>query len=69
MSSAPNGPGELQVRPSSGKTRRTLTVIIVMSVLGMLGLIALVSLSDFPGSTQGSPDKSEAPPEDVRRNQ
>jgi hypothetical protein len=44
-----------------------LMTIVGISVIGMLSLIALVWFSDFPGSTQGSADKSEAPPEDVRR--
>jgi hypothetical protein len=44
--------------------------IVGTSVIGMLGLIALVWLSDFPGgSTHATSDKSEAPPEDVRRSQ
>jgi hypothetical protein len=58
---------ETHVVQSTGRTRRMLTTIIGISVIGMLGLIALVWLSDFPGPTQGSSDKSEAPPEDVRR--
>jgi hypothetical protein len=60
---------EPRVVRSSAATRRALTAIISISVLGMLGLIALVWLSDFPGSTQGTSDKSEAPPEDVRQSQ
>jgi len=38
-----------------------------ITVLGMLALIGLVLLSNFPGPTQGSADKSEAPPEDVSK--
>jgi hypothetical protein len=57
---------EAPVVRSSGRTRRILTAIIGMSVVAMLALIALVWLSDFPGAPQGSADKSEAPPEDVR---
>jgi hypothetical protein len=64
-----NDPAEARVAPSSSGTRRALAAIIGISVIGMLGLIALVWLSDFPGFTQGTSDKSEAPPEDVRRNQ
>ena len=56
-----------EVVRSSGRNRRLLMPIIGVSVIGMLGLIALVWLSDFPGPTQGSADKSEAPPQDVRR--
>ena len=56
-----------EVVQSSGRTRRSLMALIGVSVIGMLGLIALVLLSDFPGPTQGSADKSEAPPQDVRR--
>jgi hypothetical protein len=58
-----------EVAGSSGRTRRILTAIIGISVIGMLSLIALVWLSDFPGPAQGSTDKSEAPPEDVRRSE
>jgi hypothetical protein len=67
MDSTNNNSGNV-VR-SSGKTRRLLMTIIGISVIGMLGLIALLWLSDFPGPTQGSADKSETPPEDVRRSQ
>jgi hypothetical protein len=38
-----------------------------MTILGMLALIGLVLLSNFPGPTQRSADKSEAPPEDVSK--
>jgi hypothetical protein len=38
-----------------------------MAILGMLALIALVLISNFPGPTHGSPDKTEAPPEDVSK--
>jgi hypothetical protein len=57
---------EMPVVRSSGRTRRLLATIISMSVVAMLALIALVWFSDFPGTPQGSTDKSEAPPEDVR---
>ena len=40
---------------------------LVERQLGMLALIGLVLLSNFPGPTQGSADKSEAPPEDVSK--
>ena len=43
-----------------------LTTIMSMTVAAMLVLIALVWFSDFPGPTEGSSDKAEAPPEDVR---
>ena len=46
--------------PSSPRKNRKLA-------LGMLALIGLVLLSNFPGPTQGSADKSEAPPEDVSK--
>jgi hypothetical protein len=58
-----------EVVQSSGRTRRSLMALIGVSVIGMLALIALVWLSDFPGPTQGSADKSEAPPEDVTRSE
>jgi hypothetical protein len=58
-----------EVVQSSGRTRRSLMALIGVSVIGMLGLIGLVLLSDFPGPTQGSADKSNAPPEDVRRSE
>jgi hypothetical protein len=68
-SEATNNRNEGHVVRSSGRTRRILTIIIGISFIGMLGLIALLWLSDFPGPTQGSVDKSEAPPEDARRSQ
>jgi hypothetical protein len=66
---ATNKSDEARVVRSTGRTRRLHTTIIGVSVIGMLGLIALVWFSDFPGPTQGSSDKTEAPPEDVRRSQ
>jgi hypothetical protein len=33
----------------------------------MLALIGLILLSNFPGPTQGSADKSAGPPEDVSK--
>jgi hypothetical protein len=65
-SEAMDGRNEAPVAQSSGRTRGLLTTIITMSVVAMLVLIALVWFSDFPGTPQGSADKSEAPPEDVR---
>jgi hypothetical protein len=54
--------------PSSPRKNRKLALILGgMTILGMLALIGLVLLSNFPGPTQGSADKSEAPPEDVSK--
>jgi hypothetical protein len=53
---------------SRGKKSRQLVLIVGgISILGMLALILLVLLSGFPGPPQGSPDKTEAPPEDVSK--
>ena len=54
--------------PSSSRKNRKLALILGgMTILGMLALIGLVLLRNFPGPTQGSADKSEAPPEDVSK--
>ena len=54
--------------PSSSRKNRKLALMLGgITVLGMLALIGLVLLSNFPGPTQGSADKSEAPPEDVSK--
>jgi hypothetical protein len=47
--------------------RHNLTALIASIILGLLILIAIVVLSGFPGPTQGTADKTNAPPEDVRR--
>jgi hypothetical protein len=52
---------------SKRKSQRFLMALVGMFVLGMLALITLVLLSDFPGPSQGSADKTDAPPEDVTR--
>ena len=41
-------------------------MIGVVTVI-VLALITFVALSNFPGPTEGSADKTTAPPEDVRR--
>ena len=41
-------------------------MIGVVTVI-VLVLITFVTLSNFPGPTEGSLDKTTAPPEDVRR--
>ena len=52
--------------PSSPRKNRKLVLILGgITILGMVTLIGFVLLSTFPGPTQGSADKSEAPPEDV----
>jgi hypothetical protein len=50
-----------------GKSRKLGFIVGGMAILGMLALIALVLISNFPGPTHGSPDKTEAPPEDVSK--
>lgn len=41
--------------------------MVALFIVGTLALIALLLLSDFPGQPEGSANKTEAPPEDVRR--
>jgi hypothetical protein len=41
--------------------------MLVLCVAAMLALIAMLLFSDFPGETEGTTNKTEAPPEDVRR--
>jgi hypothetical protein len=41
-------------------------MIAIVAII-VLALITFVALSDFPGPTKGSADKTAAPPEDVRR--
>jgi hypothetical protein len=41
--------------------------MVALFIVGTLALIALVLLSDFPGQPEGSANKADAPPEDVRR--
>ncbi len=50
-----------------GKGRKLTFIVGGMAILGMLALIALVLYSSFPGPPHGSPDKTEAPPEDVSK--
>jgi hypothetical protein len=52
---------------SRRETRKLVFIVGGMSILGILALIAFVLFSGFPGSPQSSADKSEAPPEDVRK--
>jgi hypothetical protein len=49
------------------KNRKLAFIVGGMAILGMLALIALVLFSSFPDPPQGSPDKTEAPPEDVTK--
>jgi hypothetical protein len=41
-------------------------MIAIVAII-VLALITFVALSDFPGPTESSADKTTAPPEDVRR--
>ena len=50
-----------------GKGHKLTFIVGGMAILGMLALIALVLYSSFPGPPHGSPDKTEAPPEDVSK--
>ena len=54
-------------RTPEGKGHRLTLIVGGMAILGMLALIALVLYSSFPGPPHGSPDKTEAPPEDVSK--
>ena len=53
--------------PPKSADRRVLAAMIAVATVIVLALIAFVALSDFPGPTEGSLDKTMAPPEDVRR--
>jgi hypothetical protein len=53
--------------PPKTMDRRVLAAMIGVVTVIVLLLIAFVALSDFPGPTAGSLDKTAAPPEDVRR--
>ena len=53
--------------PPKSADRRVLAAMIAVATVIVLALIAFVALSDFPGPTEGSLDKTTAPPEDVRR--
>ena len=50
-----------------GKNRKLVLIVGEMGILGILALIILILFSSFPGPPQGSPDKSDAPPEDVSK--
>lgn len=59
---------EKQVQRSRiSSNRRLLLTMVALFIVGTLALIALVLLSDFPGQPEGSTNKTNAPPEDVRR--
>ena len=49
------------------RSRRLLLTMVALFIVGTLALIAFVLLSDFPGQPEGSANKADAPPEDVRR--
>jgi hypothetical protein len=49
------------------KNRKLIFIVSGMTIVGMLALIALVLFSSFPGPPQGSPDKTQAPEEDVSK--
>ena len=57
---------EHSVQPS-GKSRSLLTTMLALAVVAILALIAMLLFSDFPGEPEGTPNKTGAPPEDVRR--
>ena len=54
------------VKPS-GRNRSLLPTMLAMTVVAILALVAMLLLSDFPGEPEGTTNKTEAPPEDVRR--
>ena len=47
--------------------RRVLGAMIEIVAAIVLALIVFVAFSQFPGTPEGSADKTTAPPEDVRR--
>jgi hypothetical protein len=42
-------------------------IMLALSTVAILAVVAMLLLSDFPGQPEGAPNKTEAPPEDVRR--
>jgi hypothetical protein len=56
-----------QLGPPKRKDRMIIGTFIGIAVGITLVLIAFVLLSDFPGTSHGSSDKTNAPPEDVSR--
>ena len=50
-----------------GKKRSLLTTMLALSTVAILAVVAMLLLSDFPGEPEGTPNKTDAPPEDVRR--
>ncbi len=54
-------------RSRISSNRRLLMTMVALFIVGALALIALVLLSDFPGQPEGSVNKTDVPPEDVRR--
>lgn len=41
--------------------------MLALSTVAILAVVAMLLLSDFPGEPEGTPNQTEAPPEDVRR--
>jgi hypothetical protein len=53
--------------PPRGNNRSLLTTMLALSTVAILAVVAMLLLSDFPGEPEGTANKTEAPPEDVRR--
>jgi hypothetical protein len=53
--------------PPKSEDRRVLAALIGIVTAVVLALIVFVAFSHFPGTPEGSADKTTAPPEDVRR--
>jgi hypothetical protein len=53
------------------KDRELITTMVALAGAVVLGLLVFAFTTDFPGPPPAgtAPDKSEAPPEDVRRSQ
>jgi hypothetical protein len=58
---------EPPTKKATQANRQIAFIVGGMGILGILALIILILFSSFPGPPQGSPDKSEAPPEDVSK--
>lgn len=67
----PTNVGQQQDTEVSGPPKRTdrkvIATMIGMATGIVLVLILFVLFTDFPGQPQGDTDKTEAPPEDVRK--
>jgi hypothetical protein len=53
--------------PPKRSDRKVIATMIVIATGVVLILILFALFTDFPGQPQGNADKTQAPPEDVRK--